>query len=79
MGTWKIAMMATDRPNAIYFVKNSGNFIIGKEKNSIVVSSEDAFYEGEHFKGDMFKVPNNHLIELKEDLSYSLEKLDKKI
>jgi len=29
MGTWKLALMSTDNPESIFFVKNSGDFIIG--------------------------------------------------
>lgn len=29
MGTWKLAVMSTQNPDHIYFVKNSGDFVIG--------------------------------------------------
>lgn len=30
MGTWKMALIATEKPESIFFVKNSGELIIGK-------------------------------------------------
>lgn len=29
MGTWKLAVMPLDKPDHLYFVKNSGEFLIG--------------------------------------------------
>jgi glucosamine 6-phosphate synthetase-like amidotransferase/phosphosugar isomerase protein len=51
MGTWKMVVMATDKPDRIYFVKNSGDFILGKTDNSVVVTSEDILFEDKQFVG----------------------------
>ena len=46
LGTYRIALMELNNPKAIYFVKNSGEFIIGhdKQNNEIIVSSESALF-----------------------------------
>ncbi len=44
MGTWKLAVVSTEAPDHIYFVKNSGDFILGKTENAIVVSSTDILF-----------------------------------
>ena len=44
MGTWKLAVMSIDHPELIYFVKNSGEIIIGKTANSVIVSSEEIVF-----------------------------------
>lgn len=44
MGTWKLAIMSMHNPDHLYFVKNSGNMILGKADDSIVVTTEDAFF-----------------------------------
>lgn len=49
MGTWKLALMSLHHPSAIYLVKNSGDFILGKGENSIVVSSEPKLLQDHDF------------------------------
>lgn len=44
MGTWKLAVMTTDAPDHIYFVKNSGDFILGQTDNATVVASDEIFF-----------------------------------
>lgn len=46
LGTYRIALMELNNPSAIYFVKNSGDFFMGlnKQNTEIVVSSESALF-----------------------------------
>jgi len=45
MGTWKMAMMPLEKPGELYFVKNSGDIILGKNDNEVVVTTEDIFFQ----------------------------------
>ena len=47
MGTWKLAVMPIDNPDHLYFVKNSGEFVIGQLEGSraVVVSTEEALFK----------------------------------
>jgi len=40
MGTWRMAIVPVKEPNLIYFIKNAGQFFIGRSDNSIVVCSD---------------------------------------
>lgn len=44
MGTWRLAVMSTEAPDHLYFVKNSGDFILGQTANSVVVTSSDILF-----------------------------------
>ncbi|CDW73732.1 glucosamine--fructose-6-phosphate aminotransferase [Stylonychia lemnae] len=79
MGTWKLAVMSVEQPDHIYFVKNSGNFIIGQSPNSVVVSTQDVVFNEGTVKCETHKIPNNHLVDLKDDCTFTMEKLEKKI
>jgi glucosamine 6-phosphate synthetase-like amidotransferase/phosphosugar isomerase protein len=83
MGTWKLAVMPLDHPDHLYFVKNSGEIIIGtlSDKKAVVVSTEaDLFKESPEIKcSHIEKIPNNYLVDLKDDCSITMEKLEKKI
>ena len=83
MGTWKLAVMPIDNPDHLYFVKNSGEFVIGQLEGSraVVVSTEEAlFKQSLDLKcSKVEKVPNNYLVDLKDDCTISMEKLEKKI
>lgn len=80
MGTWKLAVISIDHPEVIYFVKNSGEILIGKTGNSVIVSSEEiVFGEESGNTCEVFRVPNNHLVELKDDCTYTIEKLERKV
>ena len=83
MGTWKLAVMPLDKPDHLYFVKNSGDFIIGEipDKKAVVVSTEEVlFRESPELKiTSLQKVPNNYLVDLKDDCTFTMEKLEKKI
>ena len=47
MGTWKLAVVPFDKPNHLYFVKNSGEFIIGvmPDKKAAIVTTEDILFK----------------------------------
>lgn len=78
MGTWKLAVMPLESPEHLYFVKNSGEFLVGQLEGSVVVSTEEALFQGVKCS-KVEKVPNNYLVDLKADLSLSMERLEKKI
>ncbi len=44
MGTWKLAMMSLEDPTSVYLVKNSGEFMLGKNETSVVITSEPSFF-----------------------------------
>jgi glucosamine--fructose-6-phosphate aminotransferase (isomerizing) len=83
MGTWKLAVMPLDKPDHLYFVKNSGEIIIGQllEQKAVIVSTEEVlFKESPELAGIKYeKIPNNFLVDLKDDCSMTMEKLEKKI
>ena len=80
MGTWKLAVVPLDNPRNIYFVKNSGEFILGKSVKSIIVSSSEALFDESAIEGlQIEKIPNNYLVDLKDDCTFTMEKLEKKI
>jgi len=79
MGTWKLAVISTESPDHIYFVKNSGDFILGKTDKAMVVTSTDVLFTETDLKCETHKIPNNHLIDLKDDCTFTMEKLEKKI
>lgn len=83
MGTWKLAVMPLDHPNLLYFVKNSGEIILAElpEKKTVIVSTEEVlFKESPEFASVKYqKIPNNYLVELKDDCTFTMEKLEKKI
>jgi glucosamine 6-phosphate synthetase-like amidotransferase/phosphosugar isomerase protein len=46
MGTWKLAVLDVNQPDQIYFVKNSGDFIVGQiNSNSLVVSTQENIFK----------------------------------
>lgn len=51
MGTWKLAVVPIDDPHNIYFVKNSGEFLLGKTDKSVIVSSSEALFEESTLEG----------------------------
>lgn len=44
MGTWKLAVLGVEQPDSLYLVKNSGDLILGQDKNSVVVSTTDLIF-----------------------------------
>jgi glucosamine 6-phosphate synthetase-like amidotransferase/phosphosugar isomerase protein len=46
MGTWKLAVMPLEQPDHIFFVKNSGEIIIGQvpDQNTVIVSTEEVLF-----------------------------------
>lgn len=83
LGTYRIAVMEMHNPEAIYFVKNSGDFTIGHEKgnNEIIVSSDSSLFAQEDLKHrfQQIKIPNNEILEVTQDCKYSFEALEKNI
>lgn len=83
MGTWKLAVLPLENPNSLYFVKNSGEFLIAhiEGSNSVVVTTEESlFKQSPDLKiSKVEKVPNNFLVELKDDCTYTMERLEKQI
>jgi len=39
LGTWRLAIMPLDKPQSIFFAKNSGPLWIAQNNNSVIVSS----------------------------------------
>lgn len=83
MGTWKLAVMPLDKPDHLYLVKNSGEIILAEvpEKKAVIVSTEEVlFKESPELASLKYqKIPNNYLVDLKDDCTYTMEKLEKKI
>lgn len=81
MGTWKLAVMPLDQPDHVYFVKNSGEIIIGQADDAVIVSTEEVlFKESPELAAVKYeKIPNNYLVDLKDDCTITMEKLEKKM
>jgi len=81
MGTWKLAVLPLENPNTLYFVKNSGEFLIAhlEGSNTVVVTTEQSLLKQSLKVSKVEKVPNNFLVELKDDCSYTMERLEKQI
>ena len=50
MGTWKLAVLPLQESDHIYFVKNSGEFIVGQTDKSIVVCTEEGIFKDGNLK-----------------------------
>ena len=83
MGTWKLAIMSLEKPDHLYLVKNSGEMFIAQlpDKKATIVSTEEVVLkESPELKfANIQKIPNNFLVELHEDGTFLMEKLEKKI
>lgn len=79
LGTYQIAVMEMDDPQAILFVKNSGELILGHNKSidEIIVSSDPKLFNtniiGQHLT--QIQMPNNQILEVTKDCKYSFQKL----
>ena len=83
LGTYRLALIELKNPKSIYFIKNSGDFVIGqnKQNNEIIVSSSLKLFSNENL-GSQFtvtEIPNNHFLEVTDDCKFSFEKWEKKI
>jgi glucosamine 6-phosphate synthetase-like amidotransferase/phosphosugar isomerase protein len=83
LGTYRLAFVELANPSSIYLVKNSGDFALGVSKASdeVVVSSDLKLFEEERYKNkfSVMQIPNNQIVEVRDDCSYSMHKLEKKI
>ena len=71
--------MSLSNPDNIFFTKNAGDIIFGKNDDYLVVSTEDELFSHENGKlTEKKSLQSNTLLEVREDLSYSIEKLEKK-
>ena len=63
------------------FVKNSGDFVLGlsKAKDEMLVSSDPSILLTNHSGWTHEQIPNNHILEVKSDCTYTFQKLEKKI
>lgn len=51
MGTWKLAVLPLADPSTLYFVKNSGDFILAQTPTSLLVTSADSLLSELGIKG----------------------------
>lgn len=82
MGTYRIAAIELNNPKQVYFVKNSGEFIIGqnKEKNNVIVTSNQLVLSDLGSSFEKIDIPNNYIVAVDaSNCEISYEKLDKKI
>jgi glucosamine 6-phosphate synthetase-like amidotransferase/phosphosugar isomerase protein len=86
MGTYRFAVVQTKDAKSIFFVKNSGDFVIGTnaDKSEVVVSTDlnvlSAKNKGIDGKFHHTHIPNNELCELNtETCEFTFTKLEKKI
>lgn len=83
IGTYRLAVMELNNPDAIYFIKNSGEFALGqgKQNDEIVVSSDASIFKAEdmanRFQHRM--IPNNELLTVNKECKFEFEKISKKI
>lgn len=64
LGTYRISAIELNDPKFIYFVKNSGEFIIGqnKEKNNVIVTSDQIVLRDLGSSFEKIDIPNNHIV-----------------
>jgi len=82
LGTYRISAIELNEPKFIYFVKNSGEFIIGqnKAKNNIIVTSDQVIFNEFNTGFEKIDIPNNHILAVDaSNCELSFEKLEKKI
>jgi glucosamine 6-phosphate synthetase-like amidotransferase/phosphosugar isomerase protein len=82
LGTYRISAIELNDPKQIYFVKNSGEFIIGqnKDKTNIIVTSDQSVFRDLDSGFEKIDIPNNHILAVDaSSCSLSFEKLEKKI
>jgi glucosamine 6-phosphate synthetase-like amidotransferase/phosphosugar isomerase protein len=82
LGTYRIAAMELAKPQQIIFIKNAEDFALCVSKNGdeIILSSEPSLFNDPKIKhkfGHLISIPNNHLLEVNEDCTYSFEKIDR--
>lgn len=77
IGTYRLAVVATSNAKQCYFVKNSGDFALGKNDNEIVVSTNGELLKNNY---NVEQIPDNNLLIVDFDtLEYKYEKLEKKM
>jgi hypothetical protein len=71
--------MEMNKPKLMYFVKNSGEFFLGLNKNNkeIIVSTDVQVLKDMGF--NQVSIPNNQILEVGQDCSYTLTALEKQI
>ena len=82
LGTYRISAIELNEPKFIYFVKNSGEFIIrqNKAKNNIIVTSDQVIFNTFNTGFEKIDIPNNHILAVDaSNCELSFEKLEKKI
>jgi glutamine---fructose-6-phosphate transaminase (isomerizing) len=84
LGTYRIAVMELKNPKCMFFVKNSGDFSIGlsKKNTGLFVSSDLTFFNEPEIKqvvSHPVAIPNNSIVTVMQDCTYTIEKLEKKI
>jgi glucosamine 6-phosphate synthetase-like amidotransferase/phosphosugar isomerase protein len=82
LGTYRISAIELNNPKHIFFIKNSGEFIIGqnKEKTNVIVTSDQTVLSNLGSSFEKIDIPNNHIIAVDASTcEISFEKLEKKI
>lgn len=82
LGTYRISAIELNDPQQVYFVKNSGEFIIGqnKDKTNIIVTSDQSVFKDLDSGYEKIDIPNNHILAVDaSNCVLSFEKLEKKI
>lgn len=84
MGTYRITAMELNNPSQLIVIKNSGDFslCIAKNNDEIIVSSESSLFNDLHINhkfNHSIPIPNNQILEINQDCTYSFEKVDKLI
>lgn len=82
LGTYRISVIELNDPQQVYFVKNSGEFIIGqnKDKTNIIVTSDQIVFKDLDSGFEKIDIPNNHIVAVDaSNCALSFEKLEKKI
>jgi glucosamine--fructose-6-phosphate aminotransferase (isomerizing) len=79
IGTWRMAIVPVKEPNLIYFIKNAGQFFIGKSEESVVVCSDQEICQQYEKQFTFTKMKNNELYEVKDNCEISTTTTTKKI
>lgn len=82
IGTYRIAAIELAKPKEIIFIKNAEEFSLSVSKNGdeIILSSESTLFNDPNIKhkfSHTVQIPNNHLVTVNEDCTYTMEKVEK--
>ena len=79
IGTWRMAIVATDDPSSVFVTKNVGPCFLGKSKNQVIICQDNGIQSAAGTEeGIVFeKLKSNILYEIKDNCQIMKTKLEK--